>query len=205
MLLIQVLYMSRILSFPNFGRMKVYDLNDRVDMMGIRNDLKTLSCEKHSRIIETRRKVIHFQYQKPNTFIRSTNHTRYPEYFPSDVIQFSRLLQIYSKIEDIPDNGNISIEAQRITCEPGSNNSIDFDIWNKNMASKAGIFCINKCNVQGGVLEFCNEDKINVSVTLRPGHIVIFDSNSIQHRVTHINSKNGKASGYHDVMLFSCP
>ena len=187
--------MSRILSFPNFGRMKVYDLNDRVDMTSIRQDFKTLSLEKHA--------ITHFKHNKPYTFTRCTDKTLYPEYLPSNVIQIARLLQVYANIADVPDNGTMSIEAQRITCKPMQNNTISCNEWKNKIILNAGILCVNQCNVQGGIHEFMVDEEQNMSLTLRPGQMVVFDNNAVQHQATPIASKNGKTDGYRDFLFFS--
>lgn len=191
--------MSRILSFPNFGRMKVYDLNNRVDMTSIRQDFKTLPVEKQA--------ITHFQHKKPYTFTRLTDNILYPEYLPSDVIQIARLLQIYTNVADVHGNGTLSIEAQRITCTPGQNNTISCNEWKNKTILNAGIMCVNQCNIQGGIYEFnaeaADNEQNKMSLTLRPGQMVVFDSNEVQHHVTPIASKNGKTGGYRDILFFS--
>ena len=208
--------MALILSYPNFGNLKIYDAKAVANLKRISYDFQNLKIDPYVKEGFRRKHIARFNYngetyiQKQNSALFQSSRINpthgniqrvYPDFVPSDESDVFSLLQFFSKITDMPLGQNILLQAQRITCEQGKEGLPSVENWHRDGVQKIGILCIDRYNIEGGINEFRKDDDV-LSIMMMPGHFVTFQDEDIMHRVTPILSQT---YGYRDVMLFAYP
>lgn len=216
--------MSRILSLPGFGNLKLYDVSHRIDMESIRKDFSKLTVDPYVKEGFRKKHIVRYRFHAsqnyfeklPNTpLFQSSNvnpthgdiQREYPEYNPTQPTAFEQVLETFRELADVPDGANMLIQAQRITCAPGSEGLPSVEGWHRDGVTKIAILCVNRSNVRGGINQFrSNDDQANViPIGMSCGQMVVFEDDNVQHRVTPIRCNSEKFDGYRDVMLFAYP
>lgn len=206
--------MSMILSYPKFGNLRIYDLNNKTK--GLSDDFKNLTVDPYVKEGYRRKHISRFRFdgksyiEKENaalfqsSLINPThgNITRvYPSYIPSQKENLLDVLRFFTEATDMPPNQNILVQAQRITCERGKAGLPSVENWHRDGVTKIGILCVDRNNINGGTNEFRQGEDV-LSIMMMPGQIAVFQDADIMHRVTPITSDS---YGYRDVMLFAYP
>lgn len=215
--------MSCILTFPSLGNMKLYDVSARVDMHSLRSDYADLTVDPYVPEGFRYKHIVRYRYEAPSTFSKLPNgplyqssainpthgniQREYPEYVPSDVNAFDKVLRVFQELANVPDGEGILIQAQRITCNPAEEGLPSVEGWHRDGVTKIGILCVDKNNVKGGINLFKRQDDPSniVEICMDPGQMVVFEDAPVQHRVTPINTHGKTCDGYRDVMLFAYP
>lgn len=215
--------MSRILSLPFLGNLKLYDVSGRIDMERMKKDYKNLTVDPYVKEGFRRKHIVRYRTKGSSSFERLPHkplyqsagvnpthgdiYREYPEYIPSDEVSFHRVLETFQELAQVPDGENMLIQAQRITCEPDREGLPSVEGWHRDGVTKIAILCVDRYNVNGGFSQFRpNDDMVNVILMcLSSGQMVIFDDESVQHRVTPIRCRSETKGGYRDVMLFAYP
>jgi hypothetical protein len=186
--------MSRILSYPQIGTLKLYQINNHVHISALKQSFKDL-------FPNTPHKTTYKLVEK-NKFI-PLKHVIDKETFPfvpEDDKVLIRALQVFQNKLNIPIDTRINIEAKRSIIE-NNNNAI---YWKTFGVSKVGIINICCKNIHNVEYEFRNTTNKNTLITLSPGQMIGYDEdNIIEHTVTQRNIVNKDNVGVYDQLIFT--
>lgn len=132
----------------------------------------------------------------------------YPEFTPTNQCVLPDLLNLFADVAQVPNGSTILIQAQRITCSPYDPGFPSVEDWHQDNVTKVGVICVDRQNIEGGINQFRptkHHPEDVCSIMLKPGYMVVFDDDQVQHRVTPITSQDKRGNGYRDVVLLSYP
>lgn len=189
--------MSRIISYPNLGTLRLYQVNNYVHMSSLKKYFNHLSHNTSHRTT--------YKFVEPNKFIPLKHHID-EQIFPHDDHMFIRSLQVFQRKLDVPFDSKINIEAKRHIVQ---NISIFKDkYWSTFGVSKVGIMNIAYKNIHNVQYVFRDQNNNyinkNALIALFEGQMIGYDENNvIEHSVSQVNIINPKDIGIYDQLIFT--
>lgn len=191
--------MSRILSYPHVGTLKLYQVNNHVHMSSLKRYFNNLLPDISYKTT--------YKFVEPNRFIplKDTTHEQTFSFHQEDDRTLVRTLQVFQRNLNIPFDTYINIEAKRSIMKKNNENIPD---WKTFDVSKVGIINVSCQNIHNINYHFrdINNDYVNKNpiITLNQGQMIGYDENSlIEHRIISINMINDNNIGVYDQLIFS--
>jgi hypothetical protein len=200
--------MSRVLSFPKTGNLKLYQTSQQVHMGSLKNHYNDLFPNTSH--------TTKYKYVEPDTFIPIKHYVMeqtYP-FIPENDRTLLRALNTFQKSMNIPYDSEILVDAKRTIIGPYSllptNNDIggypETKPWSKYDVDKVGIMVVSQKNIVGGCYQFRIMDNTDNVVTLHipNGFMCTYDErNIVEHRIIPMITKNDTSYGIRDELLFT--
>ena len=199
-----------------FGNLRVYDL-EKTRVLSLKPEFERLTLDpyvpegfrrkhivRYSRLMEVDDDNLLYQSNRINP-THGDVARKYARFCPRDVAPLREALKYFISAINVPEDEEILIQAQRVTCTPTTEGLPSVENWHRDGVTRVGIICVSRDNISGGINEFkCPENDI-LKKHLEPGQMAIFDDPDILHRVTPIRSADGIRGGHRDVLLFGFP
>ncbi len=185
--------MSRILSYPHMGTMKLYQINSNVHMSSLRKYFNDL--------FPNTRHMTTYKFVEPNIYVplkHVSDKYAFP-FVPEDDRMLIRTLQVFQHHLNIPYDTYINIQAKRTIINTQDKTTKD-NHWKKFEASKVGIVNVSQDR------EYKFRDTTNnyvlkdTVITIGQGQMLGYDENNlIEYQV--VDDSNKKKTLIYDELI----
>lgn len=206
-----------------YGKATVYDIRESINLSVFKTDFDNLQIDpyvkqgfrrKHIARFDVNRLDVHQRLDDDDILFQSSKHNpthgdqkrKYPRFTTTNAsaqLELKNTVQLFVDIAKV--SGDVLFQAQRITCTPGKEGLPSVENWHHDGVIKIGIICVERSNVSGGRNEFRHPDGDIIGIDLPVGHMIVFEDEIIEHRVTPIHVEDDVNDGFRDVILFGFP
>lgn len=206
------------------GNIRRYDIGSRLTLPMVRQNFEALEVDPYVKEGFRRKHLIRFIVEKKDTSsvqllpipqeplfqrkqynpVHGELHREYPIFHPT--LDTMRVIACFVQNSSVCVGQRILVQAQRITCTPGTIGLPSVEDWHQDDVNEIGIMCVTRYNLKGGENQFkeVRNDHIILKRTLEEGEMLIFEDANIKHRVTPIHiADNSLECGFRDVLLMS--
>lgn len=185
--------MSRILSYPHMGTMKLYQINSNVHMSSLRKYFNDL--------FPNTRHMTTYKFVEPNIYVplkHASDKYAFP-FVPEDDRMLIRTLQVFQHQLSIPYDTYINIQAKR-TIISRQDNETKVNCWKTFGASKVGIVNVSQDRKYKFRYTSNNYALKDSAITIGQGQMLGYDENSlIEHQV--VDDSNKKKTVIYDELI----